>query len=356
MPPYSAWEPTLAAIMDSDGPVLLIGGMDVGKTTFTRLLVNRATALSRRVALLDADPGQSEIGPPGCLGLAFAEAPVASLSDLPPHALAFIGNTSPAAYLLEHAAGVRRLADLADAALLIVDTCGYIQGAGARRMHQTEFDLLNPAHVIALQRGNELEPILSPMRRRTGCRVHTPPVPEVIARKSVALRTQRRAMRFASYFGSAALHSYSFDDVSLVGTWLGGGSSLPPHLLKFVNQALWPPARVYHAELSDGHLSLMVSLPLDPGLQGLSLVQQELKNRSLTATVAPRLKHLMLGLESGNGKLLGLGLLEALDFRRRTLGVLTPIRAPQAAQIVHFGTLRLAQDGREIGSLRPGEL
>ncbi len=353
---YADWEPTVETALSEGGSVLLIGGMDVGKTTLTRLLVNRAVAAGRRVALLDTDPGQSEIGPPGCIGLAFAEASVGALSDLAPQALAFVGNTSPASHLLEHAAGTARLAALAGDRMLVVDTCGYIQGGGARRLHQIEFDLLQPAHVIALQRTGELEPILAPLRHRTGCRVHTPPIPAAITRKSPSLRTQRRAMRFASYFETTTLHTFSFDDVALVGTWLGGSDPLPPHLLKFLNQALGFHTRVYHAEMCDRVLGLMVSKPLPAETAGLAMVQEQLKQQSIAITVAPNLHHLLLGLESGNGKLLGLGLLEALDFRRRTLGVRTPVRTPQAAHILRFGTLRLTPDGKELGSLRPNDL
>lgn len=354
--PFAEWEPTLDAVLTEGGTVQMIGGMDVGKTTFTRLLINRAVAAGKRIALLDTDPGQSEVGPPGCIGLAFVDAPVGSLSDLAPQALAFVGNTSPVAHLLEHAAGTARLAGLAGDRILIVDTCGYIQGGGARRLHQIEFDLLQPAHVIALQRSGELEPILAPLRHRAGCRVHTPPIPPMVTRKSPGLRSQRRAMRFASYFETTTLHTFSFDEVALVGTWLAGSAPLPPHLLKFLNQALGFHARVYHAEMCDRVLGLMVSEPLPEETPGLAMVQEQLKPQSFAVTVAPRMRHLLLGLESGNGKLLGLGLLEALDFRRRTLGVRTPVRTPQAAHILRFGTLRLTPDGKELGSLRPSEL
>lgn len=354
--PYAVWEPTLDAVLSAGGSVLLIGGMDVGKTTLTRLLVNRAVAVGKRIALLDTDPGQSEIGPPGCIGLAFADAPVGSLSDLAPQALAFVGNTSPASHLLEHAAGTARLAAMAADRMLVVDTCGYIQGGEARRMHQIEFDLLQPAHVIALQRSGELEPILAPLRHRTGCRVHNPPIPASVTRKSPGLRSQRRAMRFASYFETTTLHTFSFDDVALVGTWLGGSDPLPPHLLKFLNQALGFHTRVYHAEMYGQVLGMMVSKPLPTEIPGLAMVQEQLKPQSLAITIAPNLRQLLLGLESGNGKLLGLGLLEALDFRRRTLGVRTPVRTPQAAHILRFGTLRLTPDGKELGSLRPSDL
>ena len=53
-----------------------LGGMDVGKTTFTRRLVNRLTTQGQRAAIVDGDLGQSEIGPPACVGMAFADAPL----------------------------------------------------------------------------------------------------------------------------------------------------------------------------------------------------------------------------------------------------------------------------------------
>lgn len=354
--PYSAWETTLAAIAETRGVTLVLGGTDVGKTTFTRLLLHRLVERHGRAAVIDADLGQSDVGPPACIGLAFAETPVLALSDLTPHALAFVGSTSPPGYLLEYVAGVKRLAELAGSCPLVVDTSGYLQGGAAARLNHAAFDLLSPAHVVALQRRGELESILAPMRRRDGCTVHTPPVPDVIGRKPTAFRTQRRAMRFAAYFAGSTRHTFAFSEVALTGTWLGSAPPLAPHLLKFLNQTLGPPTKVYHAEMCDRQLGLMVSRPLPPDLPALGIAQQQLKAQSVAITVAPRLKHLLLGLEGGNGRLLGLGLLEALDFRAGTLGVLTPVRAPAAARILRFGSLRLLPDGTEVGSLRPREL
>ncbi|HZO90731.1 MAG TPA: Clp1/GlmU family protein [Chthonomonadaceae bacterium] len=386
--PYAVWEATLAEVAATGGTALLLGATDVGKTTFTRLLVNHAAQAGRRVALLDADLGQSEIGPPTCVGLAFVEAPVAALSGLPPHALAFVGSTSPSGHLVEYLAAIGRLAAMAHAEfrvpgpeaegcppvstascppppdqaapqsarpLMLIDTSGYVHGA-ARSLYQAVFDLLVPAHVVALQRHGELEPILVPMRRREGCRIHTPPIPAVIQKKPPRLRAQRRAMRFAAYFQDAQPHTYSFDEVAFLGTWMGSGKPIAAHLLKFLNQTLGPQVRVYYAEMAGRQLGLMVSQPIPPHAPGLGLAQEQLKAQAVSITVAPRLKHLLLGLEGASGKLLGLGLLEALDFRRRTLGIVTPLRAPGAARVLRFGSLRVAPDGTEIGTLKPGEL
>jgi polynucleotide 5'-kinase involved in rRNA processing len=178
----------------------------------------------------------------------------------------------------------------------------------------------------------------------------------VISRKPPTFRTQRRTMRFAAHFQDAHEHTYTLDDVTLVGTWLGGGTPVAAHLIKFLNQTLRPYARVYHAEVSDRHLGIMVSHPIPHHAPELGMAQEQWKAQALSVTVAPRLKHLVLGLEASNGKMLGLGLLEAIDFRRRTLGVLTPVRAPAAARILRCGSLCLRPDGTEVGTLRPGEI
>jgi polynucleotide 5'-hydroxyl-kinase GRC3/NOL9 len=353
---YAEWEPTLTAIVAEGGSTLIMGGTDVGKTTFARLLTNRLIASGRRVGVVDADLGQSEIGPPCCIGMAVADTHVLSLSDLTPRSLAFVGATSPPGYLIEHAIGVRRMADLAAPHPLVVDTSGFITGATARRLGQSEFELLQPEHLVALQRGDELEAMLAPLRRRSNCHLHTPPIPAVIGKKPAAFRIQRRAMRFAAYFQEAAMHTYPLSEITIVGSWLGNGVAVAPHLLRFLDQCLGPNVRVYYAEQLDRHLGLMVSREIPVSAASVGVAQQELRAKSVSITVAPRLKHLLVGLEGASGKLLGLGLLEAMDFRRGTLGVLTPVRAPAAARVLRLGGARITPEGTEVGALRPGEV
>ena len=353
---YAPWEPTLREIAATDGAVMVIGGTDVGKTTFTRLLVNRAVVFGRRVAVLDADPGQSEIGPPGCVGLAFVDAPVTLLSELDPIALGFIGSVSPAGHLPEHITAVRRLADMADGRRLIVDSSGYLHGSGARSLIQCEFELIEPAHVVGLQRRNELQAFLTPLGKRANCRIHTPGVPPAIGTKPPALRSQRRAMRFATYFQESRVVQYAFRDVAFTGAWLGGGTPVAAHILRFLNDALGPATRIYYAETSGRHLGLMTNRLLSTNSPELGVVLEQLKSREVSVTIAPRLKHLLIGLEASNGKLLGLGLLVDLNFRRGTLGILTPVRAADAACTLRFGVQRIHPDGSDAGALKPGEL
>lgn len=354
--PYVAWDPVREAIAAVGGKTMLLGAVDVGKTTLTRLLAGDLAAAHGSAGIVDADLGQSEIGPPCCVGAAVASGEVRALSELPATGLAFVGATSPPGQLLPYAVAVRRMADVVAGRPLVVDTSGYVSGGDAIRLYDSIFELLAPDHVIALQHGVELEAILRPMRRRKGCTVHTPAIPDAIVSKPASYRAQRRTMKFAHYFAGAKLHLYSLDDITLAGAWLGGGKPLPAHILAYVQQALGRDLHVYYGERVGDMLGLMLNRApkrADPALGG---VLQELGARGASLTPAPVLQHLLVGLEAVTGKLLGLGLIEELSFKRRTIGVLTPVRAPAGASVLRLGALRLRPDGTELGAIRPGDL
>jgi polynucleotide 5'-hydroxyl-kinase GRC3/NOL9 len=49
--------------------VMLIGAIDTGKTTMARRIVGTAVEAGRTVGYVDADIGNSSIGPPSCVSL-----------------------------------------------------------------------------------------------------------------------------------------------------------------------------------------------------------------------------------------------------------------------------------------------
>ena len=353
--PYAEWQPALDRLAGVTGVVLLAGGTDTGKTTFTRLLANSAAQLGRQVSVVDGDLGQSEIGPPTCVSLADCIQPGEALSDASPSVVRFVGTTSPASVPLDYAVAVKRAVDTSTGELTIVDIGGYISGAGARHLFRELCSLIRPASVAAFQRASEAEPMVGAGAADCGEVVRLT-VPACIARRPPVYRAQRRAARFGSYFAGAQEAVFHFDEVRLENTWLGSGVSLPAHLLRFASQTLASEARVFYAETAGSHLRLMVNRPLRDDSPLLGLVQAQLRAESVTVSLAPRLKHLIVGLEAERGGLLGLGLIEAIDFRRRTVGVLTPVRAPGAAKVVRLGLHRIQPDGREIGTLRAGEM
>lgn len=351
---YTEWAPALDA--HGAGVVMLVGDMDTGKSTLACLLVNASVDAGRRTAVVDSDLGQSEIGPPTCVGMAFASEPVKRLSDLAPDALAFVGACSPTGAGMETVvatASLVRAAGEGGAETVIVDTCGMVRGMAGRRLKQAKLAALQPDVVIVLERGSECQHAVAPLRYRRRTHVLRLPVPACVQRKPVALRAHRRAARFARYFDGAQPMTLSMDEVALSGTWLSSGEPLEPRLRRFATIALG--VVVYHGERSEDYVGLVTSaMPTSPA--GVQSVQQELGVRSAVVTPVDRLRHLVVGLDDGEGRWVGIGTLARIDFARRLLTALTPVRSSGAVRHVRFGLLRRRPDGAELGTNRPGEV
>lgn len=338
--------------------VLLLGGADSGKTSWTRDAVLALTGAGRTVAVVDCDLGQSEIGPPATVGAGWA-APgteYRSLRDVAFLAAYFVGAVSPVRHLLDVCIGAVQMARVAKKRrpdLVLIDTDGLIGGTAARAFKRRLAELLLPQVVVALERGQELNPLLMAFSRLDAPEVWHVPVSPAVGRKTPAARATRRSARFLSALADAQPLTFSLDAVALQGTWLGAGDPLPHHLTLFLSQSLGRPT--LHAEQMPGGLYVVLN---GEGWDtaGLAAVERHFGTRSVTITAAQKFARLLVGLVSSSGAMLGLGVIERIDFPRRTLTVLTPCRKPAAVAQIWLGGLRLRPDGREIGEVRPGEV
>lgn len=337
---------------------LLLGGADTGKTTFVQQSVTALTEAGLTVAIIDCDLGQSEIGPPGTVGMALAKpgGDYHSLRSLTPAAAYFVGAASPLRHLLDVCVGAVQMARIARKHrpdLLLVDTDGFIAGPPARLYKRRLAELLLPRLVLAFARADELDPLLRTFAHLEAPEVRRVAVSEAVGRKTPAARATRRSARFLSALAGAETVTLSLDEVALQGTLLGAGTPLPHHLLQFLSQSLRRP--VLHAERGAAGLYVVVNGERWEA-SGVAAIESHFHLRSLTIVAAQKFAHLLVGLVGTSGALLGLGLIERADFARRTLSVLTPCRKPRAVVQVWLGGLRLRPDGRELGEVRPGEL
>src|SRR5438093_7460441 len=88
---------------------LILGTSDTGKTSLAARLAGALAARGDRVAVVDADVGQSEIGPPTTVGLGRVTGALARLADAEVLALEFVGDTSPVRYIRETEEATGRL-------------------------------------------------------------------------------------------------------------------------------------------------------------------------------------------------------------------------------------------------------
>lgn len=192
--------------------VVLVGGLDTGKTSLSRNVLTAAVEAGRPAALLDADVGQKTVGPPATVTLKM----VRSAADLEPRSLAvademsFVGSTSAQGHLLPVVAGVaglHRRAKDEGADLVVVDTSGLVSGITGQVLKYHKVELLQPDLVVGLQRGEELLPLLGVIQRFFPTQVvplgvHPDVVPTTVDRRA---DNRERAMR--AYF-SGELHRF----------------------------------------------------------------------------------------------------------------------------------------------------
>jgi polynucleotide 5'-hydroxyl-kinase GRC3/NOL9 len=188
------------------GVLMVVGANDTGKSTFARYLFARLQRQEGRgrVAFLDGDPGQASLGPPATLTVSMMLPGGGAFPEGEGVCRYFIGSNSPRGHFLPMLVGAARLAQAAfdrGAYLLVHDTSGFIDpSAGALALKGAEIELLQPALVFALQRQQELEPLLLPLRRSQRTRlVVIQPAPVVQARNLAARRGHRQEC-FSRYF------------------------------------------------------------------------------------------------------------------------------------------------------------
>ncbi|MGH2572043.1 MAG: Clp1/GlmU family protein [Actinomycetota bacterium] len=185
--------------------VLLMGGLDSGKSTLGRAIAAAAMETGRTAAYLDADLGQKTVGPPTAVTLRIlrgqADLEADELSR--PDAMYFVGATSPQGQLLPLVVGAAKLLARAQdqgAELVVVDTSGLVSGVYGQILKYHKIELLRPDAVIGLQRGQELDPLLGIIQRFFTCEVIALPVDPDVQPTSVEERAHNREEAMRRYF------------------------------------------------------------------------------------------------------------------------------------------------------------
>ena len=190
------------------GTLMVVGASDTGKSTLARYLYQQLCRSGVYAAYLDGDVGQSTLGLPTTMTMALPSGPGDERFDPNgPRATYFVGSTTPRGHMLPVVVGAYRLQRKAlamGAEAVVVDTTGLVDPAeGGRALKQWKIELLAPSTVIGLQRGQELESILWPLRREVRLQVIEWRVsPHVVERPREARIARRRAL-LADYFRPA---------------------------------------------------------------------------------------------------------------------------------------------------------
>lgn len=323
------WAPALEAARQA--PVtMVIGPGDVGKSTLAAALASALHAEGRVVGVVDADVGQSALGPPTTIALGRVRGPLAGLGDAELLAMHFVGATSPAANPVGTVVGTARMVSRARALgmeRVVVDTSGLVAGDLGQTLKHAKIELLAPDLVVALQRAGECEAILSPWRAASRPRIVrlAPPAAARVRRAEERRRFREEAL--ARYFKGAGRLTLDLTRVVLRRPALFLGRPLPEPLLVAAAEVVGQP--LLWAERRDGEVAALVAEPLSPeetrALAGL------LGAGSVAVHALADLVGVLAGLHDAEGETLGLAVVHDLTLTPPALHVTSPVTTPPAA-------------------------
>jgi polynucleotide 5'-hydroxyl-kinase GRC3/NOL9 len=214
------WYGLLDVLEEQKGIAILLGATDTGKSTLGKFLIYRLCERGLKVALVDADIGQSFLGPPTTIGLSiFKSHPDWELILTPPE-LFFVGSTTPEGHFPIHLRGVKKMVDKAislDPELILVDTTGFVLGEAGKELKRRKIDLISPQFLLALQKSDEIEPILELYKENPLCKIHRLPLSEKVRPRSMEERQTYRTNKFRDYFKNSLIQELAVEEVRIEG-------------------------------------------------------------------------------------------------------------------------------------------
>ncbi len=219
------------ALREQKGTAILLGATDTGKSTLAKFLISHLCQRGLKVGLVDADIGQSFLGPPATIGLSLFKSHPNGEVILSPPEIFFVGSTTPEGHFAIHLKGVKRMMDKASSYgpdVILVDTTGFVSGEAGKELKRRKIDLISPSFILTLQKGEELEPILEPYNRNPSYKIHRLPLSEQVRTKSPEERRMNRTNKFRDYFKYSAVQEVAIEGLQIEGEVLDpDGTPLP---------------------------------------------------------------------------------------------------------------------------------
>jgi len=197
------------------GLCLILGSTDTGKTTLIAALAKHP-AKKNAVGIVDADIGQSHIGPPATVGWSVVEKAEFDFSQLTCRGMSFVGDVSPTGHLLQLTEGIFQCAKLTSRAsdIVIIDTPGFISGPAACALWWTVQRILQPDLILAVERNDDLKNIIDGLQH-INSKIERIQSPAEIPTKSPQQRQGYRREQFIKYFQNSQLYNIGLKDVSI---------------------------------------------------------------------------------------------------------------------------------------------
>ena len=352
------WTKLANRVVRAQQIVLVIGATDTGKSTFCRFLADAARAKGFKVACVDADVGQSHIGPPTTIGVkSFAPLPAEQepqsdsgqngkekniVLDGTADQIYFVGDVSPKGHFLETLTGTRLLVDSAreaDTDFIIVDTTGYVHDPPAVILKQHKIELIRPDHLICIGRSTEFEQITACYSQQNWLNIHYLLPHRSVRLKSRNTRSRYRKHQFDTYFAESSVQQLPFEQIRGGRTPFFIGRPANEKELEILSRLA--ETQVYYAEWGNRTLCCIVSKSLAKA--AITRIKNYLSLSRVTVEVSTYFERRLVAFIDRPGNTYAIGVIDSVDYQNRHLNIRCDPDAAQHACAIQFGNYQLKE-------------
>ena len=342
----SSWTNAAKELLSLAKPitVLVVGDADSGKTSFCTFLVNAAVKENLKTCIIDADLGQSDVGPPSTMGFNYITEPVKDLFEIHSKEAFFVGSTSPSGAISKVIEGLLYLKAMVmdnGVDFLVINTDGWIEGEEVSSQKVRLAEEVVSSAVVGMQKENELTPILDAL---DGVKVITIDSPQLIQPRNRAKRKLLRELSYKKYLKGAKIQSFSLNWINVEDSVLGSGGPLYRKRLETLINLLGKRP-VYSEEAID---VLLVVLRKNEFIKDKPIkAVEEYFEKTVKVICEGDEEGLLVGLKDEKDHFLGIGILTEVDYKHKTLKIYTNVS--KKVSTLCLGQIILNKNFMEIG-------
>lgn len=347
----ASWTDSWQELMKiSSRPVvaLVLGTVDSGKSSFCTYLVNKAVSEKRKVAVVDGDLGQSDIGPPCTVAYNLISKPITDLFNLQARNAIFVGFTSPNRVtnkVIEALLALEKESLTGNPSLLIVNTDGWVEGECAVNYKVELVKTLEPQIIFCIQQKDELAQVCDTVGDFRKIMVESP---QAIRQRDTEKRKSLRELGYIKYLKGSKVQSLSLGWIKVEDSELFGLCQTHPgarQASKIYGLLGMKPLHV--AELGD---RICVVIGRRRWIEGDRIKKlQEVTGKKVVVTRKGEEEGVFAGLYNASRKFLGVGVLQEIDYLRKSVKVCTPVSGDIG--ILALGNVRLDRNMKELPAI-----
>ncbi len=324
---------------------LVIGTTDSGKTSFCTFLINRLIGQKKKVAILDGDLGQSDVGPPCTVAYAFVTKPITDLFNLRAKNASFIGSTSPSGAsekVIDAMITLKKEVLDGNPDFIIVNSDGWIEGKNAIEFKARLAEQLSPDIVFCIRKKDELTLMLDALDKFRKCVVETP---SVVYERTIEKRKNLRELGYSKYLRNSKIQSFPLGWLKIEDNEVLGLDKAPVNHneTKRIYELLGMKPLHFSEQTDKIHVIIGKKRWISP--ENLKKTEETTKKKIFLIRKGEE-EGLLIGLYNSKRKFLGIGTLHEVDYVRRTIKMMTPVASDIA--IATIGRVKLDKNFKEI--------